>query len=83
MFSQIKNLFIFYPFHPMQSAEPPSKFREFNFFHDSTVVTTYVTLTDNGEAKKRVLLNLFKDTRVSTLVGVLPVMENNLRGAFI
>ncbi len=81
MFSQIENLFFFFSFihsYPLQSAEPPGKFTEFNFFRDSTVVTTYITLTDNGETKRRVLTNLFQDTRVSTLVGVLPVMENNL-----
>lgn len=64
----------------MQSAEPPSKFTVFKFFHDSTVVTTYVTLTDNGEAKRTVLINVFKD---ATLVGVLPAMENNLWGTLI
>lgn len=41
----------------LHSAEPPSKFTEFTFFHDCTVVTTSVTLTDNGEAKRGALTN--------------------------
>ena len=47
----------------MKSAETPSEYTECSCLHDSTVVTTHVTLTDNGEAKRRVLTNLFKQSQ--------------------
>lgn len=56
----------------LKSADPPSK-----CFPESTRVTTSVTVTDNGEAVRRVPLNLSKDT------GDLSLLENNKRSAFI
>ncbi len=68
MFLQIKTFFFLLSY---ESPEPPSKFTQFNFFHDCTVLITYVTLTDNAEAKRRALRNLQRDAAVSTLASCL------------
>lgn len=44
----------------MWSAEPQGKLADLMFFHVSSVFTTHITLTDNGEAKWRALRDLLK-----------------------
>lgn len=72
-FHKLKPVFPLYPPYsiPQKVMSHQVSLQSSFFFHDCTVVTTYVTLTDNGEAKRRVLINLFKDTTVSTLASCL------------
>lgn len=55
IFFRFANIFCstFYPLCPVESAEPPSKLTEFIFFH--ALLSPLVTITDNGEAKRRAL----------------------------
>lgn len=63
----------------MKSADAPSKFTLVVSL--TTFLTTYVTVTDNGVAKRRVLTNL-PERHGSPNSGVLLEMENNKWSCF-